>query len=155
MTDRGFTLIEIVTALGIFIIGFVSVMSLFMGAYKAQEDGQSLLTLTLVAESIYTTVREPEVSGLRTVFENVAAPGVIGIDESADYPGYFYYITYDPYGTDPGNENCVYLTIHVFEQRYKKIFDVIYTEDYDDLDDDQKEVYNEHCLKFHTIIGDI
>ncbi len=151
----GFTLIEIVAALGIFIVGFVSVMSLFLGAYKMQDEARNLITESLVAESIYTTIREPELDGLQTVFSNVASPGVIGISKSVDYPGYLYYITYEPFGVNSSDERRAYVTIHVFEEKYEKAFETIYTKDYSELDQAQKELYDTQCLKFYTIIGDI
>ena len=155
--NQGFTLIEIVTALGIFILGFVSVLSLFTVAFRSQQSAEIQVTETLVGESVITTFREAEIPALKAFLQGLSPGdnGVYGnnIFESTDYAGYYYYISYETYGTT-AEENRVYITVHVFEKKFKNDFDAIYTLSYGSLTQAQKEIYDNHCLKFYTILGE-
>lgn len=142
----GFTLIEIIIALGVFMIGFVGVMGLFAGGYRTQEHASSRITETLIAESLFDTLREPEVGALKNNFTGVTSLQKEAPVESDYHKGYYYTYTYEPLSA--GNTRKLFVTVYVFQARFLDL----YSQDYATLDAEQKAEYDKNCLKLHTII---
>ena len=135
MNKSGFTLVEILVSLGIFIVGFASVISLMFAAYSSHNRAVTLFTQSLVAKNFMEKIRETENEksenslgvSLRDIISNVtqtAKPDTIR--ESLLYPGmcYDYQIEYtgaEQLTTEDEREktwDCVKISIWVFERKY-------------------------------------
>jgi hypothetical protein len=144
----GFTLIEIIVALGVFMLGFVSVMSLYFGGYRSQEHARVQLTQSLIAENVFGSLKEPEIAGLKTAFTGVTVAQTAAIQESGTFPGYSYFYTYEPYGTDASDKRRLFVTIYVFESKHSTMC----AADYSALSDEEKAEYDRKCSRFYTIL---
>jgi len=144
----GFTLVEIIVSLGVFLLGFVSVMSLFFGGFRTQERARVRVTESLIAENVFASLKEPEIAGLKTAFTGVIALQTAAIQPSGTFPGYSYFYTYEPYGTQPAEKHRLFVTIYVFESKYE----TIYAADYATLTPEEQAEYDRKCSRFHTIL---
>lgn len=57
VTRRGFTIVELLIATFIFLIGFVSVYGLFLRAVQFRREGENMVRCSLAASSIVATMR--------------------------------------------------------------------------------------------------
>jgi len=146
MNSRGFTLIEIVVALGVFLLGFVSVISLFLGGFSAQDEARSRVTRVIVAHNLFALFTEAEDPGTRTILADVEDATKSDIFESSDYPGYSYFFTAEPY---KDGQNRVIITLYVFEAKFKE---PLYAKEYDSLTADEKADYDKKCTTCCTIV---
>jgi len=149
MSRRGFTLVEIVVSLGVFLLGFVSVMSLFLGGYRTQETARIRVVESIIADNLFAVLNEPELGGLKTFLSNVTGPKASAIQESMHYPGYSYFYTVEPIGPSGGEKRTLLLTIYVFETKYRS---TLYEKDYSTLSPEEKAEYDRRCVKCFTII---
>ena len=150
MSRAGFSLVEILMSLGIFLLGFVSVMGLFIGGFKTQEVARSHITESLVAESLFETLKEAEHPVIKSELKDISGPTKLGIRSSECFPGYCYFYTVEPYGTGQVATEWekLFVTIYVFEAKFTEL----YEQNYDDLSEEEKEQYDRNCLKCYTIV---
>ena len=135
MNKSGFTLIEILVSLGIFVVGFASVMSLMFAAYSSHDRAVSLFTQSLVAQNFIEKIREAEneksndssTNSLREIISEVTqSVGPDTIRESTLYPGIFYDYRIEYTGAEQVSSlderaatwDCVKISIWVFDLKY-------------------------------------
>ncbi|MFH1707494.1 MAG: prepilin-type N-terminal cleavage/methylation domain-containing protein [Planctomycetota bacterium] len=147
VNKKGFTLMEVMVALGVFMIGFVGVMGLFVGGFRTQEAARVRLTEAMVAETLLDTLREPEVAGLKAALTGVTVATTMPIDASKAFPGYSYFYRYTPCGATVTKHRLL-VTVFVFEDRFKDL----YGRDYTTLDTEGKAAYDRNCLQVNSII---
>lgn len=107
----GFTLVEMLAASVIFLIGFVSVYGLFLGAMRFRQQGENLTRSAIAASSLTAELR------LRMPFHPTSAPADFQGDglpsnnpdtanaffHYSDQPGLFYRVADVAYLVDPGS----------------------------------------------------
>ena len=149
MTNKGFTLIEIVVSLGVFLLGFVSVISLFLGGFQSQDQARSRVTEVIIADNLFAALKETEDPNLKPILTNVTVLTKSGILESVHYPGYSYFFAVEPYGISGGEQNRLFVSLYVFETKFK---DVLYAKEYSTLTEKEKADYDRNCIACYTII---
>ena len=145
----GFTLIEIVVSLGVFLLGFVGVITLFLGGFHAQDEARSRVTEAIIADNLFAALTEAEHPGITPFLTGVDKFKKSNILESEHYPGYSYFFTVEPYGISGGQQNRLFVALYVFETKYKQI---LYEKDYSTLSEKEKTDYDRNCIACHTII---
>lgn len=144
--EHGFTLIEIVISLGVFLVGFVSVISLFVGGFRTQDKARTRVTEAVIADNLLGALKEPEDPAIRSFLQDVAGEKKWDILESSHYPGYSYFFTVEPYGTGGTKRIC---TLYVFETKFAE---TLYEKEYSTLTEAEQADYDRNCIKCCTII---
>ncbi|MFC1479425.1 prepilin-type N-terminal cleavage/methylation domain-containing protein [Planctomycetota bacterium] len=149
MNNRGFTLIEIVVSLGVFLLGFVGVITLFLGGFSSQDEARTRVTEAIIADNLFAALKETEDPNLKPILTNVSALTTSGILDSVHYPGYSYFFTVEPYGVSGGQQNRLFVSLYVFETKFKE---VLYEKEYSTLSEKEKADYDRNCIACYTII---
>lgn len=116
VTRRGFTIVELLIATFIFLIGFVSVYGLFLRAVQFRREGENMVRCSLAASSIVATMRLKIRADTLFSPNNYAGSGsLVSSDETnngtskeffyvyLDQPGMFYRISEADSLTDKTN----------------------------------------------------
>lgn len=151
--NKGFTLIEIVMALGIFIFSFAGIIGLFFQGFDRHMAGTSRITESMVAENVFASLKEPEIAALKSLLSEVEAKIECGIEKAESFPGYYYFFTLEPLGTSGSSR--IFVTIYVLKQKFYTRFRELYEAGFETLTSELKEEYNTllfEFAEFYTII---